>query len=69
MSKYKRVGDLPSGTYFRGTDDSSDSRWFRVRRQVEAYAEVQRVEENGDIPDTYLLGALTMVVPLSIARA
>ena len=67
MTKYKTVGTLPSRTYFRLSDEPGDQAWFRVRRHVEDYVEIQPVLENGDLGTRRLMGGLSPVVPMSIA--
>ena len=67
MRDAQRVGDLPSGSYFRLPATTS---WFRVRRQVESYTEVQRVLPGpaGDLEPRRLLDEAEMVVPMSRAE-
>jgi hypothetical protein len=67
MSRYKRVGDVPSGRYFRLSTEEADQTWFRVRRHVEDYTEIQHVESNGDLGPYRLIGEGAMVVPLAVA--
>lgn len=68
MSRYKRAGDLTSGTYFRLSSEPGDQIWFRVRRQVEDYTEIQPVETVGELGPCRLIGHTAMVVPISVAR-
>jgi hypothetical protein len=68
MSRYKRVGDIPSGRYFRLSADPADQTWFRIRRHVEDYTEIQHVESNGDLGPPRLIGESAAVVPLSTSE-
>jgi hypothetical protein len=64
MSRYRRVGDVESGRYFRLSAEPGDQEWFRVRRHVESYTEVQKVESNGDLGPRRLVHESVAVCPL-----
>ena len=66
MSRYRPVGDVLAGRYFRLSTSENDHEWFRVRRHVESYTEIQPVDQGtaGELGAVRMVVSTAMVVPL-----